>query len=994
MGYGTIKADGILDSNGDTLNILEVTTDEVTTAAKGYASAADKTKLDGIEDSATADQTGAEIKTAYEAEANTNAYDDAAVAKLAGIAAGAEVNVVTSVASKTGAVTLAKGDVGLGNVNNTADADKPVSTVTQTALDSKADLVGGVIPTSQIPAIAITAFLGSVGSEAAMLALTGQPGDWCLRTDKAVGYVIIGANPTLASNWEGFTVPGSAVTSTNSQTGDVVLGYADVGAASAAQGALAGSAVQPGDNVSDLVNDAGYITVAQVPWEDDGTDDSLYPKTATRDVKIGGTLPSAPNIKLNTNGNVDMGTNLTLNRSGHSSWNTTNGSGGLVFNQTVISGGDGVNRPKLYLSQASGHFARGFKWLKDDGSTLLGLTSGNILKFGGDLDTSPYTANISLNATDGSASFAGTINGLTVGLGAGNVASNTAVGNNALQANTTGGSNTAIGRDALSSNTQGINNTAVGRQALSSNTTGRFNIAVGYQALGSNTEGEFNTANGYAALYSNTEGNSNTAHGYLAGYYIEGSNNTVLGGYQGTAADATLSDTIILSAGTSEKLRIDSTGSLLFGGTLPSAPNITLNGADGSASLAGSVNASGSAETAVNFGGLLNATGPFGLYLKSSGGIYETGSAIRIDQANGTKTAEILADGSATFAGSVGIGGDLSIEDSSYIRVRQTGDNASTAVQLGPDGSGTFAGSVTASSATVTSSSDEKIVLQGSTSPYIRWRDGTTDKAYLQYDGNSGGIYLWNQNSNTGIVMSSSFNYHVGGNAYSIWHAGNDGAGSGLDADTLDGIESVNLMGRTGSYWNANTWLQFSAGHGLYWPNNSAYHVYLDGPYLRIQNSGTANGIKIYTDSSVSRGFLYANNNNEIGLLNGSGSWSLQCDSSGNVTATGNVTAYSDIRIKENVRTVDNALDKVKSMRGVYFDRKDNGKASVGVIAQEIEEILPEVVQTQDTRTEHNPDALPDLKTVSYGNIVGVLIEAIKDQQKQIDELKAQLENN
>ena len=81
-------------------------------------------------------------------------------------------------------------------------------------------------------------------------------------------------------------------------------------------------------------------------------------------------------------------------------------------------------------------------------------------------------------------------------------------------------------------------------------------------------------------------------------------------------------------------------------------------------------------------------------------------------------------------------------------------------------------------------------------------------------------------------------------------------------------------------------------------------------------------------------------------------------------------------------------------MRGVYFDRKDNGKASVGVIAQEIEEILPEVVQTQDTRTEHNPDALPDLKTVSYGNIVGVLIEAIKDQQKQIDELKAQLENN
>lgn len=64
-------------------------------------------------------------------------YTTAEANKLAGIAAGAQVNSVTSVAGKTGAVVLAKGDVGLGNVDNTSDLDKPISTATQTALNAK-----------------------------------------------------------------------------------------------------------------------------------------------------------------------------------------------------------------------------------------------------------------------------------------------------------------------------------------------------------------------------------------------------------------------------------------------------------------------------------------------------------------------------------------------------------------------------------------------------------------------------------------------------------------------------------------------------------------------------------------------------------------------------------------------------------------------------------------------------------------------------------------
>jgi hypothetical protein len=103
-------------------------------------------------------------------------------------------------------------------------------------------------------------------------------------------------------------------------------------------------------------------------------------------------------------------------------------------------------------------------------------------------------------------------------------------------------------------------------------------------------------------------------------------------------------------------------------------------------------------------------------------------------------------------------------------------------------------------------------------------------------------------------------------------------------------------------------------------------------------------------------------------------------DMSGNLTMAGDVTAYSDVRVKENIITVGNALDIVKTLRGVYYTRTDSeDKAQkVGVIAQEVQQVLPQVVHEQ----------ADGMLGVSYGNIVAVLIEAIKEQQKQIDELK------
>ncbi len=99
------------------------------------------------------------------------------------------------------------------------------------------------------------------------------------------------------------------------------------------------------------------------------------------------------------------------------------------------------------------------------------------------------------------------------------------------------------------------------------------------------------------------------------------------------------------------------------------------------------------------------------------------------------------------------------------------------------------------------------------------------------------------------------------------------------------------------------------------------------------------------------------------------------------ITGSADVIAYSDERLKKNVKTLDGK--KVLEMRGVSFERTDSGKQSSGVIAQELEKVAPELVIDDGS-----------YKGVAYGNVVGYLIEAIKDQQKQIDELKAIVDGN
>ena len=138
--------------------------------------------------------------------------------------------------------------------------------------------------------------------------------------------------------------------------------------------------------------------------------------------------------------------------------------------------------------------------------------------------------------------------GVAVGLGAGSVATNIAVGDTALDSNTTGSNNVAVGYNALTSNTDGFQNVAVGSQALDANTGGDYNTAVGYDSLSAATTANYNTGVGYRALNAATTGANNTALGADALLLNQTGANNVAVGYQ--AADAyTGSDAVAVGVG-------------------------------------------------------------------------------------------------------------------------------------------------------------------------------------------------------------------------------------------------------------------------------------------------------------------------------------------------------------------------------------------------------------------------------------------------------------
>jgi len=235
--------------------------------------------------------------------------------------------------------------------------------------------------------------------------------------------------------------------------------------------------------------------------------------------------------------------NFTLSRS----VNSVNDIEVIVNNVEQIPSGYSVSGTTLTFSAApSAGTSNVYVRYLSTTNLSLAIPSGTSATFNTVTATTVNTT--ALTTTNGAS-----IQGLTVGRGAGAVSTNTAVGASALAANSggsannstavgynalllaTGGSNLAVGSNALAANTTGDDNTAVGSYApLAANTTGTKNVAIGRQALAANSTGTNNTAVGYQAGYTNVTGTYNTAVGSGAGRASTTSgNNTLIGGDAG-----------------------------------------------------------------------------------------------------------------------------------------------------------------------------------------------------------------------------------------------------------------------------------------------------------------------------------------------------------------------------------------------------------------------------------------------------------------------------
>lgn len=279
-------------------------------------------------------------------------------------------------------------------------------------------------------------------------------------------------------------------------------------------------------------------------------------------------------------------------------------------------------------------------------------------------------------------------------------------------------------------------------------------------------------------------------------------------------------------------------------------------------------------------------------------------------------------------------------------------------------------------------------------------------------DDDHGAVYPGFAQSET---ISGSWNFTtaplIDGNK--VWHAGNDGAGSGLAADTLDGYHASEnasastVVARTSSGHIVGTYLRQTSSSNEN-PTISQFFVESGGDgYLRkasIQHvrdtlggvGGHPNTLMLtdgngWADIRVIRNASgvggadgiyvgYGNAGSGLTRLFGGGSTtaSVTIDGSGNLTASGNVTAFSDARLKRNVEPIKDALTKVKKLVGVTFDRVDIKERQTGLIAQDVQKVLPEAVSVSEK----------GYLAVSYGNMMGLIVEAIKSLEERINQLE------
>ena len=324
---------------------------------------------------------------------------------------------------------------------------------------------------------------------------------------------------------------------------------------------------------------------------------------------------------------------------------------------------------------------------------------------------------------------------------------------------------------------------------------------------------------------------------------------------------------------------------------------------------------------------------------------------------SGASAADDITAGDAavtisTSSGNITIDNGSSDDDIIFKGTDGGSDITALRLDMSSEGGATFNGNITLH--------DNKGVYFGAGSDLIISSDGTD--ATLDASGDitidAGGEHIRFKDDGTerGNIDLGSANFTLRSTTSDkdIIFRGNDG-GTDFTALTLDMSEAgaATFNSTVAFKFINNTWYNSADGRNrFYFTNNGETYIKYDNYTYLQDNSG----------------------NNR-----------LSCDSSGNLIVAGNVTAYgspSDIVLKENVSVIDNAMEKVNQLKGITYDLKSDGNRLTGLVAQDLEKVLPEAVYTTE-----NLEGKEHL-AIRYGNTVGLLVEAIKELSAKIEKLE------
>jgi len=281
--------------------------------------------------------------------------------------------------------------------------------------------------------------------------------------------------------------------------------------------------------------------------------------------------------------------------------------------------------------------------------------------------------------------------------------------------------------------------------------------------------------------------------------------------------------------------------------------------------------------------------------------------------------------------------------------------------------------------ATYTGSVDTKFTTLGTYTASLETKNSTlaTYTGSLETKNSTLATYTGSVNSQLSSLITATSSYETRGR----------GIVSGSSQVDVMSTTNISRLATTGSNTfttnqNISTTRTNGSNTNVLTLSDNVTGVQTPGFGLRIQYQ--SNGTGVNAAIGLENGGGGTNNESQISLYtqNTAGALTRQVlvGSTGNLTVTGTITENSSLRYKENIETIKYGLDKVLQMRGVTYDKKDNGVKEIGVIAEEIYEVLPELVLKNEEG---------EIDSVSYGRITAVLIEAIKDLKKEIEDLKA-----